>query len=362
MATLTLTQPTVAQRALTCAIQSHEHFSTTRDKFTALTSLRVLQEANAFYQSDEKKAFDNLTNRSEDAYKRQTDPLYTVKSAVPNLLDDATLQELQNIKSKLTEGAAVLREIQQVAGAAFGDCAAQKIFGDLFAIPKYVTDEPSAPTIKTSSSTQPSNERPLFLQRIDLLSDIAKKFTYDQPADNMRKITEQLEEVRLTRPYTHLYFIHKKEHKELAEQLASDSDYGKNTMLGQYPTTNLERCRALQRTIMELALKGLETMVDGNQKDNIQTTLKILEHTLTDPKDLPNNKDNPAHILFGQLYTLHSAARQKNPALVDPADSRFNSDFGRHAFWCPNPNQVDPSTKTAAIEAVREVLKKAWDM
>jgi hypothetical protein len=359
-----MTTPPGAQRSLTWLTGFHTYALNTQNKFNALPSVRILQEAHAFYGDVGMRCFNTLQKHVEEAYKRQVNPLHTIQSGELNPLAGATLQELETLKGEIAKNTVILKEIQQITGAAFADCAAQKIFGDLFAIPKFLTETPptsiqNTPTTKTSSSTQPSNKTPVFLEKIHQLSAMVKLFADDRTTNNMWTAVDALDKLGLCSVYSHLDSIHKNEHEK---RLTSDLDYGKNAMMSQYPTSNLERRRAIQRTIVELALEGLESMVAGTQKTTIQETLEILEQTPMDPKDLPNNKDNPAHILFGELFILHRKAREKDCGLVDPSDSKFNSEFGRHAFWCPDAKQVDPSTKTQAVKAVREALKKAWKM
>jgi hypothetical protein len=137
---------------------------------------------------------------------------------------------------------------------------------------------------------------------------------------------------------------------------------GKNAMTNQYLISNCERRRAIQRAIIELTLEGLDEIVNGTFTNTIQETLEILEKTPMDAKDLPNNGNNPAQILFNEMFNLHYAARKHNSALISLSDSKFNSEFGKHAFLYSNPEEVNPSTKTQAIQATREALKKAWSM
>ena len=63
------------------------------------------------------------------------------------------------------------------------------------------------------------------------------------------------------RPCFHLYFIHKNESPDL---LVNDMQYGNKAMAGVFPATNEERTRAVQRTIVELVLEGLENAIHFN--------------------------------------------------------------------------------------------------
>jgi hypothetical protein len=169
------------------------------------------------------------------------------------------------------------------------------------------------------------------------------------------KISSNTPSLVSLRPCYHLYFIHKNEQPEL---LVEDLHYGTNAMAGIHPATNEQRSRAIQRTIVELALEGLEDAINFGAGDTISAMMKTLEEMQMNAADLLQDQ-NIAHVLFGSMYTLHCAARETNPLLINPSDSQFNNDFGRNAFSSA-ADRINLETKIAAIGEIRQALKVAW--
>jgi hypothetical protein len=158
----------------------------------------------------------------------------------------------------------------------------------------------------------------------------------------------------VSRVFFHLYHIHRVENPSL---LRNDADYGFKAFIAfnGFTATNSERIRALQRTVVELALSGLEEGVNAEDTASISLLLKVLEE-FNSP-----NEVNIAHALFGSLHRLHTESRKSNSTLIDPNQPRFNGDFGRNAF----PvfiNGLEKTTKLQSIAAVRDSLKSAWQI
>lgn len=86
------------------------------------------------------------------------------------------------------------------------------------------------------------------------------------------------------RPCFHLYFIHK---NETPNKLVNDMQYGSKAMAGVYPTSNEERTRAIQRTILELALEGLEDAINFSSIPDMKDMASILQEIvpLLDQRD-----------------------------------------------------------------------------
>lgn len=100
------------------------------------------------------------------------------------------------------------------------------------------------------------------------------------------KISGNVAALIADRPYFHLYFIHK---NESPEKLVNDMNYGNKAMAGFYPASNEERTRAIQRTILELVLEGMEDAINFAQIDQIEGLVQLLEELFPklNPKDLP---------------------------------------------------------------------------
>lgn len=160
------------------------------------------------------------------------------------------------------------------------------------------------------------------------------------------------------RPSFHLYWIHK---NESPQNLKDDPNYGSKAMVGIYPTSNNERRRAINRTIVELALEGLEDAINFSQPGDVIQAIKILEEIIMEPGDSLPGKSNLAHALFETMYELQREERKLNYLLIDPSDSQFQFDFGRNAFKSGAPG-IEPSCKIAAINALRKLLKTAWKL
>ncbi|MBS0604384.1 MAG: hypothetical protein JSS60_05020 [Verrucomicrobia bacterium] len=170
------------------------------------------------------------------------------------------------------------------------------------------------------------------------------------------KISSQTASLIADRPCFHLYFIHK---NECPHQLVSDAKYGNNAMAGIHPATNSERQRAVQRTIVELALENLEEAVNFQDVATMAGMLNLLEEMNLTAADLPVGHNNIAHRLFGLMYSLHTQARSTSSSLTDPNDSKFKGDFGRNAFRMKDKG-IDATIKLEAIKRMRDDLKAAW--
>jgi hypothetical protein len=159
------------------------------------------------------------------------------------------------------------------------------------------------------------------------------------------------------RPRFHLYFIHKNE----TSQVNSDPYYGNKAFAGEFPATNEERLRSVQRTIAELALGALELPITLEDGPTVKNLLDLLEdeRMKLNTKDRLNEQHSVAYNLFNAFYHLHLSGRDHNSSLTDPHDPQFGGDFGRVGFL-RSMNGIDPAIKHLAINQVRNELKAAW--
>lgn len=172
------------------------------------------------------------------------------------------------------------------------------------------------------------------------------------------KISDLKPRLIAERPFYHLYFIHK---NESPEKLNDDMQYGNKAFAGVYPATNAERSRAVQRTIVELALENLEDAINFGDGETLIQLLAALEEIKLDPKDRAGGHENAAYNLFNAFYHLHANARVHNSSLRNPDLRQFEGDFGRIAFG-KIMDGIDPAIKIAAINKVRSDLKAAWKL
>jgi hypothetical protein len=160
------------------------------------------------------------------------------------------------------------------------------------------------------------------------------------------------------RPFYHLYFIHK---NETPEHLNDDIRYGNKAFVGEFPATNEERLRSIQRSIVELVLEKLEDAINFADETSLAKLLDILESIKLNAKDRAEGQENAAYNLFSAFYHLHVGARTKDSTLIDPQEPQFHADFGRNAFYTSSTG-IDPTIKLAAIDQVRTALNKAWKL
>ncbi len=159
------------------------------------------------------------------------------------------------------------------------------------------------------------------------------------------------------RPFYHIYLIHK---NDAPGKLKDDMEYGSKAFAGTYEATPEERQRAVQRTIVELALENIEDAINFENGELLVHALNLLEETKLATKDQANARENAAHLIYGDFYNAHIAARNGNPSLVNPNDGQFGGDFGREAFRRVNLDGVDPAIKLQVIGNLRNALKAAW--
>jgi hypothetical protein len=168
-----------------------------------------------------------------------------------------------------------------------------------------------------------------------------------------------------TRPSFHLWNIHENEDKS---RVKKDLDYGGKAFIGTeegFGATEIQRIRALKRTIVEVSLAGLERAVYNCDDNGISHFLNILENIEYHEKDFPEEQKNYAHWLFGEYYNLHRAAWQQNTGwgLDDPHDQKYKSDFGRNGFKAAiSGSGLSKEIQTEAIFNVCQQLKAAWKL
>lgn len=110
----------------------------------------------------------------------------------------------------------------------------------------------------------------------------------------------------------HIYWIHK---NEKPDQMVQDPEYGKNAMNGVIFATNVERRRAISRTIMELVLAAgilaYETGIAGNDID----LNAVLQNLPKDRRDMLPHEDiiqilgNPSYSAAMNLKILRETIR-----------------------------------------------------
>ena len=160
------------------------------------------------------------------------------------------------------------------------------------------------------------------------------------------------------RPNYHLYWIHSNEARHL---LQSDMNYGGKAFAGVFPADNCERLRAVQRTMVEVALQGLETAIKVNDRDTMVNCLDILEEIKLDVKDRIG-PDNVAYALNGKFYKCHCEHRNNGESqLINPDDPQFHGNFGQYGMRVSTPG-IEIGIKLEAIQQVRDALKAAWKL
>lgn len=224
----------------------------------------------------------------------------------------------------------------------------------------------SSPTSDLSQEDAPWGDRAPLVKQVEALENLISLLQKDGDenfAQAMMKWEElgesdltvrfQLTKGRLAlvadRMCYHLYCIHKGEQPAL---LVPDIEYGKKAMAGIFPATNADRIRAVQRTLAEAILEGLEDALNFEDENELRTLLLILETLELDPRDaLP--RGNLAKELFQTLVAKH---------YMNSGCSLSNeSDLGRWAFYQGRPPfQIE--TKVEAIQMIREMLGTAWKL
>lgn len=161
-----------------------------------------------------------------------------------------------------------------------------------------------------------------------------------------------------SRPYFHLYFLHRKECPEKADQLRHGSYGGrafKNKELG-FSSTLLERQRVVARTQVEVALHGLDEALRANDCEQIGYFLKFLETIQLDARDGIGAQRNIAHYLFHKLHEIYKVDCDKaGSTLPKPQE-----EFGRNGYIGKAGFEVNKSYRLAAFEQVITDLRAAW--
>ncbi len=162
-------------------------------------------------------------------------------------------------------------------------------------------------------------------------------------------------EILQGRVFYHLYLIHK---HETPGALKEDGAYGEKAFKcaeSGFASTELQRQRAISRTIIEESLKGLELAVKQKKRQHFDDSLTPLESMELDPADRIKGLSNAAHALFSALYHVYKEASDQDASLPKPT-----GDFGRDAFAEEPPFPIDSRFYLAAITKVRENLAAVW--
>ncbi len=155
------------------------------------------------------------------------------------------------------------------------------------------------------------------------------------------------------RTFFHLYSIHK---NEIPQVLVADMHYGDKSFHNvgnDFQSTELQRRRALDRTLIEEIIKELEEAISLSHGHRVQHLVEFLESSSFHELDRPSGQTNLAHALFGITYHLYKDASDQDISLSKPV----GSDFGRSAFTEKNFPQ---KFLLGAISRLRSDLYTAW--
>ncbi len=161
-----------------------------------------------------------------------------------------------------------------------------------------------------------------------------------------------------SRIYFHLYHIHDKETPARINR--NLSNYGRRAFHSDRGASSepIEKTRAIQRTLIELALEGLENAILENDNEHVRHYLTILESFTVHPNDAIEGGKNIAHLLFGKLYRSYVLARKTQKDLISPNHAAFKGDFGREAFR--SMDRIPPEIKLDVIRQIRIEHKQKW--
>ncbi|MGE3535123.1 MAG: hypothetical protein AB7H48_09855 [Parachlamydiales bacterium] len=163
------------------------------------------------------------------------------------------------------------------------------------------------------------------------------------------------------RLFFHTYFIHA---NETPEKIPSDvDDYGRLAFLnfGGVGSEPVERARAIQRTLVEVGLEGIENAIRDNDIESVRRYLDILDRFELHERDRIESFSRASHSLFAALYQRYNLAREADQSLVSAHDPAFQGDFGRRGFRDEAPpHQVPQAIKLEVIRQIRQQYQQKW--
>ncbi|MBS0651944.1 MAG: hypothetical protein JSR39_00285 [Verrucomicrobia bacterium] len=163
------------------------------------------------------------------------------------------------------------------------------------------------------------------------------------------------------RLFFHTYFIHA---NETPDRIPRDiEDYGRLAFLnfGGVGSEPVERARAIQRTLVEVGLEGLEDAILNNDAERARHYLDSLDRFEVHERDRIENYSRASHSLFAALYQRYNLARETNQSLVSPHDPAFRGDFGRSGFRDEAaPHQIPQAIKLEVIRQIRQQYQQKW--
>lgn len=163
------------------------------------------------------------------------------------------------------------------------------------------------------------------------------------------------------RLFFHTYFIHA---NETPDRIPRDiEDYGRLAFLnfGGVGSEPVERARAIQRTLVEVGLEGLEDAILNNDAERARYYLDSLDRFEVHERDRIENYSRASHSLFAILYQRYNLARETDQSLTSPHDPAFRGDFGRHGFRDEAaPHQIPQAIKLEVIRQIRQQYQQKW--
>ncbi|MBS0650644.1 MAG: hypothetical protein JSR93_05740 [Verrucomicrobia bacterium] len=163
------------------------------------------------------------------------------------------------------------------------------------------------------------------------------------------------------RLFFHTYFI---QANETPDKIPSDvDDYGRLAFLnfGGVGSEPVERTRAIQRTLVEIGLEGIENAIRDNDIESVRRYLDILDRFELHERDRIENFSRASHSLFAALYQRYNLAQANDQSLVSAHDPAFQGDFGRRGFRDEAPpHQVPQVIKLEVIRQIRQQYQQKW--
>ena len=208
--------------------------------------------------------------------------------------------------------------------------------------------------VMIGSKPQPQPSAPQIVDQSTVsILNIAALVTARSSASDPVRALSLIPDSLVDRTSFHTYFIHK---NETPGVLRVDGNYGGKAFLCSedgFRSTEVQRQRAIQRTIVEEALEGLEKAIRSNGETH--DFLGILESLDLHESDRAQAQANPVFALFGIIYHLYKEASDRDASMPKPY-----GDFGRLAFTEETSFPVDKSFRLAAIAKLRSDLHAAW--
>jgi hypothetical protein len=203
------------------------------------------------------------------------------------------------------------------------------------------------PLLKGDSTDQLKNAK----EKLELIMKNSElKCNFKQPDQ---------ESLIISRIGLHLWSLHKKEAPHLLQK--NPNFYAFEAFIEPNVKQDPYYLRAVQRTIIEIALCGLEEAIHLNHRDCFKQCLQTLEQNGLNANDCIKEYPFVADDLFQKFYPLQQQAHQDNPSLVHPGAIELASHFGRIHFQL-GKNGIDTHAMLQAINQVRAELLAVWGL